>query len=336
MQLQIQQQRRSAEEAELRRLSALQNRQQTQSHFNTVQRRFQELTSTQQNILRSLDISINLINQTENKLSNIHDSIEKIMFYLLIEDMANSKLQLNKKNDAFLLSFYLKKLLDENRKLISEMNSISREREMRQREFNETQSRSRQEQNRLNTISTDLKQIDSDIVNFQRQREEYQENATRLEIAAAELQDLLNLLKTQTQRYIENFEFPTGIETPIHGRIITHFGPRYNDRYNVSTISNGIDIAAPENSLVRAFADGEVVFADVFSGSGRLIIIDHKNGYHTVYGYNNELLVRVGENVNRGQVIARSGSTGAASQPALHFEIRRANLPVNPLEYIIP
>ena len=240
------------------------------------------------------------------------------------------------RGDSYLLGLYVKNLLEENNKLMAEMYSINREKELREQEFTETQNRSRIEQNRLNTITTDIRQIDSQIISFEQQKEAYQKRATELEEAANELQTLLNMLKNQERRYVENFEFPSGIETPLHGRVVTQFGTRYNSRYNVSTISNGIDIAAAENSLVRAFSDGEVVFSDVFSGSGRLIIIDHKNGYHTVYGFNNELLVRRGETVSRGQIIARSGRTGSAEEPALHFEIRKSGQPVNPLEYIVP
>jgi len=89
-----------------------------------------------------------------------------------------------------------------------------------------------------------------------------------------------------------------------------------------------------ENSSIKAFADGEVAFAGLFVGSGNMIIIDHKNGFHSIYSFNNTLLVIKGEYVQKGQVIALSGMTGAASEPSLRFELRRNRVAVNPVEYV--
>ena len=80
--------------------------------------------------------------------------------------------------------------------------------------------------------------------------------------------------------------------------------------------------------------DGEVVFADRFGGQGNLVIIDHKNGFFTVYAYNSSILVSVGAKVKRGQTIARRGSTGSATEPSLHFELRKDGKSINPVPYL--
>ena len=333
MQFQIEQQRQSALEAEQRMHSAIQSRQQAESQFNTTERRVHELTTAQQNLQRSLEHSNSILNQTENTLSQLQQTLNQTLLHLLFTELAETKLN-QQENDSYLLSIYLHRLFNENNRVNAEISTISRERQNREREFTEAQTRSREEQNRLNTISTDLRRLDSDIETFEKQREEFQRKADELESSSIALQELINTLREQFQRQNLTYQFPNGVEAPINGRIITHFGPRRNERYNISTISNGINIAVTENTFVRAFSDGEVVFSDVFTGSGRMIIIDHKNGFHTVYGYNNDLLVQRGDLVAKGQVIALSGMTGTAIEPSLHFELRRNGLPVNPLDFI--
>jgi septal ring factor EnvC (AmiA/AmiB activator) len=84
---------------------------------------------------------------------------------------------------------------------------------------------------------------------------------------------------------------------------------------------------------VLAVDDGEIIFADRYGGQGKMLIIDHKNGFFSLYGYNSDLLVARGDSVTRGQVIARSGMTGSASAPSLHFELRKDGKAVNPVPY---
>ena len=92
-----------------------------------------------------------------------------------------------------------------------------------------------------------------------------------------------------------------------------------------------MDIAAPFGTTIRAAADGVVVFAGWRRAYGNTVIIDHGNGLATLYAHCSELLVSEGAVVRQGQPIARVGSTGLATGPHLHFEVRRYGEPVNPL-----
>ncbi len=85
----------------------------------------------------------------------------------------------------------------------------------------------------------------------------------------------------------------------------------------------------------RAANDGIVSFAESeLSGLGKMVVIDHGNGFQTVYAHNEKNLVKVGETVKRSDIIALVGSTGRAAEPFLHFEIRKNHRPVDPLEYL--
>ncbi len=116
---------------------------------------------------------------------------------------------------------------------------------------------------------------------------------------------------------------------PVRGVITSPFGRRG------SRLHDGIDIAAPAGTAVRAAADGEVVYADHrLSGYGNLIIVRHAGDMFTAYAHNQRNLVRKGQRVRAGEIIARVGKTGRASGPHLHFEVRRGTTPVDPLAYL--
>jgi murein DD-endopeptidase MepM/ murein hydrolase activator NlpD len=92
----------------------------------------------------------------------------------------------------------------------------------------------------------------------------------------------------------------------------------------------GIDIGAGHGAPVYAAAEGEIFEAGFYRGYGRCIIILHGGGISTLYGHLSATLVRPGQRVKRGQLIGRVGSTGLATGPHLHFEVRREGVPVNP------
>jgi murein DD-endopeptidase MepM/ murein hydrolase activator NlpD len=85
---------------------------------------------------------------------------------------------------------------------------------------------------------------------------------------------------------------------------------------------------------VVAADSGVVIYADWMGGYGNAVIIDHGGGVSTLYGHNSELLVGEGQRVNKGQVIARAGSTGYSTGPHVHFEVRLNGSPTNPLDYL--
>lgn len=115
---------------------------------------------------------------------------------------------------------------------------------------------------------------------------------------------------------------------PAQGSISSYFGERWGRQHK------GIDIAANTGSNIVAFQSGKVTFSGWNGGYGNLVIIDHGNGFETYYGHNSKNLVKVGDKVDKGDVIAKVGSTGNSTGPHCHFEIRVNGKPINPLNYI--
>ena len=103
------------------------------------------------------------------------------------------------------------------------------------------------------------------------------------------------------------------------------------------TQNDGINIKAAEGTPVLSADAGTVAYAgNELRGYGNLILIKHADGWMTAYAHNSKLLVTRGQKVQRGQVIARVGATGAVSEPQLHFEVRRGSRALDPMDYLGP
>ena len=117
---------------------------------------------------------------------------------------------------------------------------------------------------------------------------------------------------------------------PVRGRVIAAYGANTNGKSN-----DGINVAVPEGTPVKAAEDGTVTYAgNELKGYGNLILVRHSNGYVTAYAHASELLVKRGDTIKRGQVIAKSGQSGEVGSPQLHFEIRKGSTPVDPLHFL--
>jgi len=117
---------------------------------------------------------------------------------------------------------------------------------------------------------------------------------------------------------------------PVHGRVIAAFGPKTNGGQN-----DGINLAVPEGTPIKAADDGVVAYAgNELKGYGNLVLIRHANGFVSAYANAKELLVKRGDSIKRGQVIANAGQTGNVTSPQLHFEIRKGSTPVDPTKYL--
>ncbi len=117
---------------------------------------------------------------------------------------------------------------------------------------------------------------------------------------------------------------------PVRGRVLEGYGSGANGTHN-----DGINIAAPRGAAVQAADAGIVAYAgNELRGYGNLVLVKHQNGWISAYAHCDLILVKKGEKVARGQVIARVGATGNVSEPQLHFELRRGNKPVDPQEFL--
>ena len=142
----------------------------------------------------------------------------------------------------------------------------------------------------------------------------------------------VNGIKDAGQIKVGQRIFIPGATRPLPVETITPAEPAPAARG--SGFHDGIDIAAPEGTPILAIEAGEVIYSDQLRGYGNMVILRHAGGIVSVYAHNESNLVREGQSVVRGEVVARVGSTGRVSGPHLHFEIRRNNAALDPLRYL--
>lgn len=139
---------------------------------------------------------------------------------------------------------------------------------------------------------------------------------------------------TQKEKDLKKYLLSLPTFWPASGRISDDFGYRMHPISFTRQFHTGIDIAAKYNTDVVAAGSGKVIFTGYNGGYGKTVIIDHGSNITTLYGHANNILVRKGQQVDQGSLIAKVGSTGNSTGPHLHFEIRVNDVPVDPLKYL--
>lgn len=163
-----------------------------------------------------------------------------------------------------------------------------------------------------------------------------------LEAAALALEETLRGLRGRDRaprRPAGSVAFATRegeLVAPVDAPVARGFGRVVDEEFRTETFRKGVDFAAPAGDPVRAVAAGEVRFAGWFRGYGRIVILDHGDGYFTVSGHLDRLDVAVGDALDEGDVLGTVGETGSLSGPRLYFEIRRGAEPLDPARWLQP
>ncbi len=175
-------------------------------------------------------------------------------------------------------------------------------------------------------------QREGELRDIEHDRALYEHALAGLMAKSQEIEDTIRRYQS-TPRGIKRFHqrFAGGLSLPANGRFTSRFGYRIHPVTGVRSLHTGLDIACPTGTAIHAAANGEVILSGWMGAYGNAVVIDHGGGVQTLYGHNSRLIVRAGQQVRRGQVIASAGSTGWSTGPHCHFEKRVNGRPVNPL-----
>ncbi len=204
---------------------------------------------------------------------------------------------------------------------------IDRGKELERQEnlYMKLKSQSKQEHNRwlskVRKKKIELSAIQKNRKKLSRSLDELQKLSKRLEAQIRDMQNR-NKLALGTGKMI----------WPVRGRITSRFGYRVHPILKKRKYHTGLDLAAPRGTKIKAADAGVVIFCRYNGGYGKMIIIDHGKNISSVYAHCHTLLVKRGQRVQKGNVIAKVGSTGLSTGPHLHFEIRQNGVPINPLK----
>jgi len=155
-----------------------------------------------------------------------------------------------------------------------------------------------------------------------------------LEEASRKLYEVIRKLEEKETYEGRGFATLKGrLAWPVNGKVAIPYGSQKDPRFNTPVFRNGIYIKADDDSI-KAVHEGKVVFADWFKGYGNLLIINHGEGYHTLYANLSEIFFRVGDIIKGQEVVGRAGESGIINAPSLYFEIRYKGKPLDPVQWL--
>jgi septal ring factor EnvC (AmiA/AmiB activator) len=173
------------------------------------------------------------------------------------------------------------------------------------------------------------------LASIQREKSSYEKMLTELKEASKRLLDVIQQSDKDTTYRAKGFTGLRGkLPWPAQGRIAIPYGSSRDPQFNTPVFRSGIFIRTGEDISAKAVHAGKVVFAEWFKGYGQLLIVNHGDGYHTLYGSLSEIFSKVGDIINSGQVIGRVGDSGVLNEPGLYFEVRYKGKPLDPLQWL--
>ncbi len=170
---------------------------------------------------------------------------------------------------------------------------------------------------------------------YDRTLEELQRSANRIDALLKEMEERKRVAAIRPRREPRALPPAKGIfQWPADGEVVSYFGRHRHPTFDTFVQHKGIEIRTAEGSSIRAVADGTVEYADWLKGYGLVMIVDHPNGFFSLYAHASKLLVKVGEQIRAGQTIGEAGDTGVTGDSTLYFELRDGAEPVDPLSWL--
>jgi septal ring factor EnvC (AmiA/AmiB activator) len=239
-------------------------------------------------------------------------------------------------------SYYLQILAEADQQAFFEFQSdwerYLTDKKMREDLLVSLEERRKERESELTKLNEDRKKKKQILDKVSNEEKEKIQLEKELKSAQRKLEELIVQLEKQREkeRFAKiNLEARRGkLPWPCQGIVATKFGKVIHPKYNTKTKNNGINITSKYGNNVYTVAPGKVAYADRFMGYGNLVLIDHLDGYYSLYGHLSEILVNVGDEISVGRIIGMVGESGSLSGPMLHFELRKNGKPVDPLAYL--
>ena len=278
-------------------------------------------------LIKTLDLRKEELLSQLDKYKNLIDE----NFILMYEyGISNQSPQINPTQARTV--FYMEEILEEDvsryDKLLGLKTNITTKKDEEQEGLSKLQEIKKKAEKEQKEVFSQQRKKRSILKDIRKEKGKKSKLIAELENSRTELEKLIAGVKKYPAR-----EFGATI-WPVQGEIVSRFGTIIDPELGTKLINEGIDIRAPYGTDVVAVSDGEVAYEGTFLGYGEMILLDHQNGFCSLYAYLSETLVVKEDKVKKGEAIGRVGSTGLVDRPTLHFEIRKNGVAVNPLEWL--
>jgi len=329
----------------------------TQRELTLTRRRLRQLQTRRHTLDRQLGATRQTLEQTRASLERQKARLARRL-RAMYKSGADRELEflLSTRSFAQLLARwdFLVMVAEQDRLLLEDISGKEEQVEATEQRLEVNLGEIRQNEKQTVTQNRRLGQLASQrerqVAQIRAQRKTYEAAAAELEKTAKDIQRLLARLERQRQAdaqrrraggTAEPFtgEFARArnqLAWPVEGNVVGRFGPERHPRFGTTTLNNGIDIAAPAGTAVRAVARGRVDFtSEDFAAFGQVVVVNHGSGYYTLYGHLSDILVRQGQEVTPGQTIGRVGDSGTSLKgTVLHFEVRNGGTALDPEDWL--
>lgn len=169
---------------------------------------------------------------------------------------------------------------------------------------------------------------------YERTVEDLQRSAEQVDRLVKELDQRFQLAQARLRRLPGKVPSLGSFLWPAAGKVVSYFGRQKHPTYDTFINKKGIEIQVQEGSPFQTVAAGQVVYADWLKGYGLVVIVDHGNGFYSLYAHASKLLVKENDKVEAGHTLGETGETGLAQEDTLYFELRKGTTPIDPLKWL--
>ncbi|MBS4016113.1 MAG: peptidoglycan DD-metalloendopeptidase family protein [Candidatus Latescibacteria bacterium] len=280
------------------------------------------------------------IRETEKNINNRQSDLENLLVsYYKTNRILPLELLISEQSFARLYqkTVYMRIIAQDRKSRINEFRSLKSSLELQRRQLTSAKQelqRLRTEREKEQKNLADLQNLEKKVLN--RVKNEKSQNISleqELKTAAVKLEKLIAELEAKRRErklapgthYLEIMKGK--LPWPYYGTVVSKFGSQEDPKYKTKIKNTGIHIKTPANASIKAIANGRVVYADRFMGYGNMLILDHSDGYYSLYSNLSEFTSSVGMNVQQGEIVGRA-------KDMLHFELRCEGKSVDPLLWL--
>ncbi|KGG80243.1 peptidase M23 [Caloranaerobacter azorensis H53214] len=307
------------------------------NQIDKADRELQEVENQLKELNANIEITKNELLQAENNIKAKNDVLNsrlRVIYKNGTVGYLEVLLESKSISDFFSRLDMVKRIIDHDVKMLKYMKEqrdiILTKKKTLENQFNMVKNVKRKMQEKKNQLLVATRAKESMM-------KELEKNIKELEKQEDEMIEISKKLEEKIRREQIAAKYAGGKmlwPAPGYYRITSYFGYRMHPIFKKRKFHTGIDIAVPLGGRIVAANEGVVQYAGWLGGYGKAVWIDHGGGISTLYAHNSRLLVKKGQNVKKGQVISRAGSTGYSTGPHLHFEVRRNGKVVDPLPWV--
>lgn len=230
-------------------------------------------------------------------------------------------------------------LLDAHRQDVERLQDVERQREAAREDMLAYKQNTDRKLEEIQGLKRDKNVV---LAKITHEKESYDRAVAELERSAGRVDALLKDLETRRRAAAVRpkkdlagiHPFKGALHWPADGEVVSRFGRQKHPTFDTYVQKKGIEIRTEEGSAIRAVMPGTVAYADWLKGYGLVVILDHANGFFSLYAHASKLLAKIGEQVQTGQMIGETGDTGLTGENTLYFELREGAEPVDPLAWL--